>query len=242
MFVSNRRHLVLALTLIIVLVNQVVRLCHTQIRHQHTRLHIHGLLHQLLVTAIGEDVELHIAILIIACRRQRHAEVRDLNIEQLRLLGNGVEMRRRHEIVIHRDHTATRDQIDHIDQQVIIHTEQDIRLVQSMNLTAFAHRINLQCSIGPDLRLIALPHLYRDLLLEELLHFLHVADLPDTLLLITLIRQMQHDRCRWDGELLTHSVMTVGSQTRRVRFIQTEMDRALLCVLDGGGDGLLERR
>ena len=187
-------------------------------------------------------MELHIAVPVVTRRRQRHAEVGDLDIEQLGLLRNGVEMRRRHEVVIHCDHATTRDQIDHVHQQVIVHTEQNIRLIQRVDLPALAHRVHLDGAVGPDLLLTARLHTYRNLLLKELLHLLHVADLPDTQLLVALVRQVQHNRSRRHGELLSHAVMAVCGQTCGVCFIQAEVDGAFVGVLDGGGDSLNERR
>ena len=75
---------ILALAVVIVLVDHRVRLRHTQIGHEHARLDVHVRLQQFLLAALRVHVEHHVALLVLAAVRQRHAEVRNLQVEQLR--------------------------------------------------------------------------------------------------------------------------------------------------------------
>ena len=131
-----------------------VRFRNSQIGHEHSRLDIDILFLQFFSTTIRVLMEADVARFIIASRGNWHTEIGNLNVKQLRLFCKRVEMRRRHQVMIHGNHTASRKKVNHVDQQVIVHTKKNIRFIQGMNLLSITHRINLKSSVGPDLVVI----------------------------------------------------------------------------------------
>lgn len=222
--------------------NQRIRLRDTQIGHQHSRLHIHRLLLKFLPASLRVLVKHHIAIPVCAHLRNGHTEIGNLQKEQLRLLCNRIQVRRAHQPMIDREDAASRHQIDHVYKQVAGNPHQNVRFIQRSQLLRLADRIQHDRFIPPNLRFKPLLRTYRHLLLEKLMQLVHVADASRAVLLVSSVRDVQnHRRCgRW--ELLVEVIIAVRRQANRIRLIEIEMDRALVCVTDQRGDRLILKR
>ena len=114
---------IITFTFVIILMNHRIRLRHSQIRHQHSRLHIHRTFVQFSVALLRVDMRKHVIVPIVANARNRNAKVGNLQKQQLRLLRNRIQVRRRQERRTHRHNATAGKHVDHVHEDIIGHSE-----------------------------------------------------------------------------------------------------------------------
>lgn len=218
--------------------NQRIRLRNTQIRQQHSRLHIHRLLFQFLPAPLRVLMKHHIAIPIRAHLRNGHAEVGNLQEIQLRLLRNRIQVRIAHQRMVDRQHAAPRHEINHIHQQIAGDPHQNIRFEQRAKLLRLAHLVHHDRFIPPNLRFTRFLRPYRHFPLKQPAQFVHVADAPAVALRVFTVRYVQNHRRCGRRELLVDVVVAIRGDANRVGFVEIEMDRSLARVANRRRDRL----
>lgn len=218
--------------------NQRIRLRNTQIRQQHSRLHIHGLLFQFLPAPLRVLMKHHVAIPIRAHLRNGHAEVGNLQEIQLRLFRYRIQVRIAHQRRIDRQHAAPRHQINHIHQQIAGDPHQNIRFEQRAKLLRLAHLVHHDRFIPPNLRFTRFLRPYRHFPLKQPAQFVHVADASAVALRVFAVRYVQNHRRCGRRELLVDVVVAIRGDANRVGFVEIEMDRSLARVANRRRDRL----
>ena len=167
---------IITLTFIIILMNHRIRLRHSQVRHQHSRLHIHRLPVQLLVALLRVNMRKHVVVPIVANARNRNAKVGNLQKQQLRLLRDRIQVRRRQKRRTHRHDATPGKHVDHVHEEMIGHSEENIRFKQRTELRWLRYFVQNRAPIRPDLFLTSPRKSHSHFLLEERVHFVRVFD------------------------------------------------------------------